>query len=74
MSKLTDRLNEYIDKNGLRKNFFAEKLGMTPAQLTNVLTGRSKLPKKYWKRLEQITKGEISVNELMGYFLEDVEE
>lgn len=38
------RLGEWIDKSGLKKKFVADKIGVSPHQLRNYITGKSLIP------------------------------
>ncbi len=68
------KLKDFLDKNGIKQTFFAEKLGIRHQQLSLILRGKAKLPKKVWKKVVELTNNEITMNDLLEDFLEDNQE
>lgn len=68
------KLKEYIEKKGLIKKRFCERVGIPYNAFSEILEGKRSIPKKYWKKIVKETGGEISLNDLVEYFLEEFED
>lgn len=53
-------LAEYLQQNGLRKDAFAARIGITPSHFSRVLSGTSKPSKSLTIAIEHVTGGEIT--------------
>jgi predicted transcriptional regulator len=71
---VANKLKNYLDDNGIRLSWFAEKIGISVGTLSKFLKGKGKLPKKCWKKVVVVTKGKISMKELVSEFLIDTQE
>lgn len=73
-SKVTKPLNkklaDFIDRNGLRRSWVANKLKMSSPLLSQICTQKINIPKKYWRTIAEFTNGEISVTDLLNEALE----
>ncbi len=69
-----EKLKRYIEEKGLKKNKFAERLGMSPILLNRILKGSDPIPKKYWRKIVKETYGEITLTDILEDFLKDVVE
>ncbi len=49
-------LKELIDEQGIRYNFIAEKIGVSPTALNFWLNGVSKIPKKREQQIRELLK------------------
>lgn len=49
-------LKELIDERGIRYNFIAEKIGVSPTALNFWLNGVSKIPKKREEQIRELLK------------------
>jgi transcriptional regulator with XRE-family HTH domain len=56
-------LRDYLEKNGLRKDFFAKKMGITPATLSSWLYGRTAPKIRLAILVEKETKGAVKVSD-----------
>ena len=54
-----NQFNDFIAKNGFRKTFVAEKLGIHYQYLLLLLHGRRKASVKIAKKIEKFTEGKI---------------
>lgn len=68
------KLKEYLDTNGIRHAWFAKKIGIANGTLSKYLLGQGKLPKKAWREVILLTKGKISMKDLLNDFFADVED
>lgn len=73
-SEVAKKLKKYLDDNGIRYAYCAEKLCISPNTLYAFLRGERPLPKKAWKKVIVLTKGKISMKELLENFLSDVQD
>lgn len=71
---VAEKLKNYLEDNGIRLSWFAEKIGISVGTLSKFLKGKGKLPKKSWKKVVIATKGKISMKEMVTEFLIDNEE
>jgi len=58
-------VKKYISKSGLKQKFFAEKIGMTERQLSDIINGRKIIDSSMILTLCEAL--EVSPNELFGY-------
>jgi hypothetical protein len=58
------KLVEYIEEFGIRKSWFAAKLGMSAPFFSDCLAGRRKFPRKHWKRIVELTKKKVKIEDL----------
>lgn len=68
------KLKKYLDDNGIRTAWFAEKLGINRETLRKVLDGRRNLPPKCWRKVVELTKGKITMKEILNNFLDDAQD
>lgn len=61
--KMYERIRNYIESNGLRLNFVAEKAGIAPQRFYFIINGKTKL---MIEEYEQICRKGLSVDP--GYF------
>lgn len=54
MSRQSDELRDYFDKNGILNKDVCEATGVAPATLSNILAGRFGISKKMAARLAQV--------------------
>jgi transcriptional regulator with XRE-family HTH domain len=59
--KFMMKLREYIEKEGLRKDLFAKKLGISAATLSNWLMGRTEPKIAQALRIQRLTKGYVKI-------------
>lgn len=52
-------INKYVDENGIKKSFLAEKIGVTNVSFSRWLSGKWLPSKMARKRIEDITKGAV---------------
>lgn len=74
MTKCGEKLKKYVEENGIRSIWLAEKLGISQGTLSKYLKGEAGLPKVAWKKLVILTRGKISMKALLNDFLNDVQE
>jgi len=64
---LANKLKTWRKKKGLSVYAVAKKLGVSPSAISNWETGIRHPHKKYWKKLIELTDGELTFED----FLED---
>lgn len=62
---LSQKLHAYFKKSGVHKYWFAEKLGMKRPQFSLILSGKNTLPPKYWKKIIELTKGKVTLSDVI---------
>lgn len=60
----------YLKEKGIKKGFFAEKVGIDPVTLTNILKGKS-FTISTAMAIEDYTKGEVTVKDLIENLKEE---
>lgn len=50
------KFSEIIKERGLKRSWIADKIGVCPGHLTNMLCGKSTLTKKHTKAINQLLK------------------
>jgi plasmid maintenance system antidote protein VapI len=58
-------LNDYLLSIGVKKNHFARALGVEPSYLYSVLNGKLPCSKKLATRIEEVTAGAFTVEQLV---------
>lgn len=59
------QLKEYLDKHGITQRWFAAKLNISPRFFNFIVLGKRALPKKYWTQVIVLTKGEVTIEDLV---------
>lgn len=72
--QLQDKLKEYFKENGIQMKWFAEKIGLNKSQLYQVVAGTIPLPRKCWVQVIKMTKGKITLCDILEYSLSDIKE
>lgn len=70
--KSKKKLNEYLAENGCLKNWFAKKLGTTSPIMWAICNGHKSIPRKYWAKLIETTKGYVTLDDLIEDYLQDM--
>ncbi|HDZ25426.1 MAG TPA: XRE family transcriptional regulator [Candidatus Aminicenantes bacterium] len=60
------KLREYLKEYGIRKTWFAKKIGINPTSLSDALGGRKKIPEKYWKKIVRLTQKKVKIEDLFN--------
>lgn len=71
MHKVQDRLKQYLEENGIKKNFFAKKIGVTPHYLWRIIKGEYLPSEELAYVLESKTNGFISADEILKERMEN---
>jgi DNA-binding transcriptional regulator YdaS (Cro superfamily) len=59
------QLKEYLIKHGMTQRWFAAQLGISPRFFNFIVQGKRALPKKYWTQVIVLTKGEVTIEDLV---------
>lgn len=62
---LIDKLNEYIAEKGLKKAWFAEKLGLTRQQFASITNKHQNMPLLLWPKVSLLTEGHVKIGEVI---------
>lgn len=65
MSEFSEKLNAFLSEYGVRKSWFAKKIGTTIHMLYTVLQGTHSMPVKCWAKTIELTDGKITLSDLM---------
>jgi len=57
-------LEEYIRSNGIKKQYFAKQLGVTPQALSRIMSGRGAPRQKTAQKIVELTNGEVTFEDL----------
>ena len=58
------KLKDYIKKYGFRKGWFADQIGIHPTFFSDCLGGRRRIPRKYWKKIVELTQKKVKIEDL----------
>ena len=58
------KLVDYMKANGLRPMWVAEKIGMKSSNFSSAIHGKVKVPVRYWKNIVELTKGQVTLEDL----------
>lgn len=59
------QLKEYLIKHGITQRWFASQLNISPRFFNFIVLGKRALPKKYWTQVIVLTKGEVTIEDLV---------
>lgn len=71
MSHFAENLRNYLDSKELSSHRLAMDLGIPPAVMSKVLTGKRKPPKKFIEALAEAAEVQLSLDELKAWKLLD---
>jgi len=54
------KLQKYLDDNGIKKKFFAEKIGLSPSGLTQLLRGKARVTVELVNKIYEETNGQVA--------------
>lgn len=69
----SEKLVKYITKNGIKKKWFAQQLGISSSQFCQFYSGLVNVPKKHWVKLIEMTGGEVTFSDLLSDYLKPIE-
>ena len=58
-------LKEYLEKNGVVKQWFAAQIGVHATYLGDALRGRRPMATKYWTEITLLTRGKVRYDDLL---------
>lgn len=58
-------IKEYLEKNGIMRKWFAEKIGMSQQQFCDYLNNRNLMPTIYWKIIVEVSHGKVKIEDLL---------
>lgn len=70
---LGNKLKEYFKEHGVQMMWFAEKLEMDKQQFYQICAGGRPLPDKYWKELIRLTKGYVTIYDILATYFSWIE-
>jgi hypothetical protein len=71
---LVSKLKVFFENNdGIKKQWFAKRLGMPKQQFYQVANGLTPCPKKYWVKLIELTGGQIQLGDLVEQMFEGID-
>jgi hypothetical protein len=62
---LGNRLKQYFKEHGVQMMWFADKLDMHKQQFYQICAGGRPLPEKHWKELIRLTKGYVTIYDIL---------
>lgn len=71
---VASKIEKFLKDNGVKLSWFAESIGISVSALSKFLKGKGPLPKKCWKKVVLVTRGKISLKEIVQEFLLNAEE
>jgi DNA-binding transcriptional regulator YdaS (Cro superfamily) len=66
---LNEKLVKFFEDTGIRKKWFADKIGIESTNFYQCLAGRYAPPPTYWKSIVITTKGKITVSDLFTAYM-----
>jgi len=61
-SKAVDLFEDWFQSNGVRKNWFAEQIGVDSASISRWLSGKVRPHRPVRKRIEELTDGAVPMD------------
>ncbi len=61
-----ERLKKFLNENGIKKKYFATELGITNNLFSKMMTNPGKIPKKYWVKIEKLTRGYVTADDFLN--------
>ena len=58
-------LKDYLEENGIKKTWFAQKIGCKATYLIGFLAGRNTMAVKYWENIVKITKNHVTFDDII---------
>ena len=62
-TKAVHLFDVWFKKNGVRKNWFADQLGVDGASISRWLAGSTRPHRAVRKRIEELTNGAVTIND-----------
>ena len=59
------KLAEYIEQNGLKKNWFAGRIGVAPSHLSRILSGEREPTAGQAQAIIKMTRGWVTLDDLL---------
>lgn len=59
------KIKEYLEYHGLKQKWLADKIGMSSSHMSQVIRGVVKVPKKYMKKIVEVTDNEVTLEDLL---------
>ena len=66
-------LKNYLNENGLKIDWFAKQLGISRSFFYLILNGQKPVPMHLWRKINELTKGYITLEELLHDSLDRAE-
>ncbi|CCB87751.1 helix-turn-helix domain-containing protein [Simkania negevensis] len=57
-------LKEYLESNGIKHKYFAEKVGISPQSLSDLVNKKTAPRQKTAQKIVELTKGEVTFEDL----------
>ena len=67
--KTKERLDAYFEYTGVRKEWFARKIGMPRSMIYAIIADRIPIPHKYWEKMIALSQGFIKPEHLIADWL-----
>ena len=67
--KTKEGLKAYFEDTGVRKEWFARKLGMPRSMIYAVTAGNMAAPPKYWEKMISLSQGFVKIEYLISDYL-----
>ncbi len=61
-----ERLNAYFESTGIRKEWFARKIGMPRSMIYHIVAGNIPIPHKYWEKMIGLSQGFLKPEHLIS--------
>lgn len=63
--KAKESIRKYLNESGLRNDWFAKQIGLTPGRFSQMLCDNRPVPEKFWKRIVECTQGVVTLADLL---------
>jgi hypothetical protein len=68
---LKNKFKEYFVNTGVTKRWFANRIGMHPNFLHQIIGGYHSLPRKYWFEVVEVSRGLITLKDILEEYFND---
>lgn len=71
---LAEKLHMYFENTGVKKNWFAKKIGISNLLMYQILRGTHPIPFRCWVKTIELSRGQITLADLERHKYRDHEE
>lgn len=70
MTKTREKLKNYLENNGIQKNWFVDQLETNGTTFYHILNNKINIPIRFWRKIISKTHNEVTFEDLVRDFVE----